>query len=561
MSLYLSTRQLLHGAAGPFFALALVLLLGACQAAECAQGLVLVDGQCVEGPPCGGCSEHELCDMSVTPNACACVPGYERQDASCVFAELVRDPGFEQDLDTGPWSDDRGKGAGVLPLESGYLDPGEGALADSVICNAGSLLQAVEMPSYERAEPFVAEVTYMAEGVHGLAVGFNRSWKRLPPATSTWRTEVFCLGEGGYGQSSDGGEVQLRLSASERHENCYEDKPGSSIRIDHITIRPAGEFACPVPRYALNGSADAERGGWRFFTDATGSAEAGFAPRAGREATSGARLAREADQTGRAAMTTKISVPLPATVQSPALRFWWKGTADSLFDVNLGTLVDLDDRGRRGDTLVGTGSPWNYIYCLPPWTHGSVLDLSFSLPDAGSDEVELVVDDIEIISDLDCGNEEGLLDPGFESAPNRWVGASVSSLSDAVLLQPSEPLALSGSTVLELSFKDPGSELAMETYVLVPEPDGDQLPALTFHSLGLLSSSTEVQWVLGRSGVEKAAAETEISFEPNEVCLPPAWAGRWFRVQIKVRSTGDPSSRERVLLDDFSLGTSPCAIP
>jgi hypothetical protein len=441
------------------------------------------------------------------------------------------------------------EGATVLPTV-GDLDPGEGALDDAgVICFAGSLLQVVEMPSYDLAEPFVVEVNYKAQGVHGLAVGFNRSWKRLPPTESSWRRETFCLGEGGYGADPNGGEVRVRISASERLANCLGSE--ASIRVDHFTIRPAGEIECLPPDDVLNGEAEPGGGEWGFFRE--GNAEAGFASGEGRDGTPGARVARDAGETGRATMTTQISVPLPASRPSPALRFWWRGSSGALFDVNLGTRVNFDDRGRQFDTLTGTGSRRNPIYCLPPWTHGSVLDLSFSLPDDGSSAVELVVDDVAITSDPDCGNEEDLLDPGFESAPNRWPGASVSSMQETVLLQPDS--MGDGNGLLELSYENAGAELSMETYVLVPQSEDEQGPAVTFHSLSPATLSADVKWVLGR-GEKEGEVQAEITWQPNEVCLPPHWAGRWFRLQVKVESPTGPERQERIWLDDFFLGTS-----
>ena len=544
-------------AAGLLSILVVLFVVRACQSAECAEGLELVDGQC-RTPICD-CGGHEFCDTSVMPSVCRCVAGYEREGPACVFAGLIRDPGFQQEVDTGAWSDDGDKGATVLPFSRGDKDPGKGALDDSVICNAGGLLQRVEMPPYDLAEPFVAEVNYKAEGVYGLAVGFNRSWKRLRPTGPDWVTETFCLGDGGYGEAPNGGEVDVRISASERDPNCYNAEPGSSIQIDQFRIRLAEDNECLQPGSVLNGTADLDGKLWDFRTEPEGSAEAGFAPTEGRDGTSGARVARNDGQTGRATMMTQISVPLPASRPSPALRFWWTGTSGALFDVALGTLVDLDDPGRQVDTLVGSGSKLFHIYCLPPWTHGSVLDLSFSLPDDDSSPVELVVDDVTITSDPDCGDEEDLLDPTFEAVENRWLGSSVSSIFDVVWLQApmEEPLARSPAGLMELGYETAEAELSMETYVLVPESEGDEGPAVAFYSLSPVTPSAEVQWLLGRSEVETGGVETEIEWQPNEVCLPPQWAGRWFRLKIRVGPTGTIFTRERILLDDFSLGTSP----
>jgi len=517
---------------------------------------MVLGGQCVgqpDGSTCGGCGAHEFCDTSATPDACACVPGYTGDP--CTFQGLIRDPSFQQLVDTGAWVNEDGKGAAVLPGELGDVDSGEGDLDDSVICNGGSLLQVVEMPSYELADPFVVEVNYKAEGVHGLAVGFGRSWTRLPPTGPNWEPGRFCIGEGGYGRDPAGNEVEVRISASERLANCYYREPGSSIRVDHFRIVRANDGECLAPGSVRNGTVEAQGEAWEVLTEQD--AQGGLAPGEGREGEPGMRIRRAAGAAGRATMATQMSVPLAESLPSAALVFWWRGSSGHLFDVELGTLIDLGDRGRQVDTLAGTGSGLPYIACLPPWTHGSELDLSFSLPEGGADLVELVVDEVQLTSDSRCGTDPDLLDPGFESAPNRWFGSSVSSTRETVVLQENDPLVRSGRGLLELRYERPDATLSMETYVFVPESDGEEGPALTLHSLSPATPSAEVTWVLGRSEVETGDVLTEVDWQANRVCLPPPWAGRWFRVQVRVESTTGVTGEERILLDDFSLGTSP----
>lgn len=554
---------------------ALAFVAGACQSAECADGLNLQDGRCADPDgTCGTCGTHEFCDTSVFPNACRCAPGYEGDP--CTFTGLIVDPGFGglEDPNTGDpyWRDEGDKGATVLPFAQGDRDLGEGALdnsvINSVICNAGSLKQAVEMPGYDIAEPFVVEVNYTAEGVHGLAVGFNRSWKRLAATDSSWRNETFCLGEGGYGEAPTS-QVDVRLSASERLADCLVGLGGAGrIRVDTFEIRPAGATECPEPGMVVNGTAELGGKEWLFLTDGDVEAlEAGLDADAGSLGTGGARLFRDAGVVGSATMSTRLSVPLAGSTSFPALVFWWRGTTRQLFEVELGTLINLDDRGRQVDTLVGTidtqvddNAGVNHIYCLPPWTHGSVLDLSFSLPEGVSAEpVELVVDDVAITSDNACGNDEDLLDPGFESAPNRWPGASLGSADEALFMQRDSALARGGNGLLELTYWTSNAESDMETYVLIPQSDGDRGPAVTFHSRSSTPPSTDVQWVLGRSEVTLGDVQTEENWHANEACLPPQWAGRWFRFQVRVGPppvSGGPIEQERIYLDDFSLGTS-----
>jgi len=558
MSLHLPIRQRSRVRAGLFLAFTATLAVGGCQSAECAAGLELRSGRCIDPTQpgnCEPCGTHAFCDTGVTPNECACAPGYEGNP--CTFAGLISDPGFEEAINTGPWADDDGKGVTVLPT-IGDRDPGEALLPDSVLCNAGALLQIVNAPSLELGEPMVAEINYKAQNVHGVAVGFGRSWTRLPPDAPSWRRETICLGEGAYGEGPNGGDVEVRLSASEQRGNCYdlesEEEP-VEIRIDHFSIGPAEETPCPAPGEVLNGAAELDGEGWHPLTE--GDVEAELKADVGQFGTSGARLAREAGKTGRATMTTQLSVPLPSEESGPpALRFWWRGSSGGLYDVTLGTTVDLDDRGRQADTLVGTGSGLVRIYCLPPWTHGSVIDLSFSLPDSDTGAVELVVDDVTLLPDPGCGTDEALLDPSFESAPNQWLGVVLHSSLEAVRLQSNRELARSGEGLMELSYESSSPNLAMETYVLVPPSDGEEGPAVTFYSKSPATSSTEVKWVLGRSERESGSVQVEVDWAPNEVCLPARWAGRWFRLQVAVESTEPPVRQERVLLDDFSLGTS-----
>jgi hypothetical protein len=559
MSLHFSMRWWLRTGVRQGLILVAVAMATACQSAQCGEGFELVDGECEPEPTCGPCGENEFCDTSPSPDDCACLPGYE--GLPCAFVGLIEDPGFfTNDIDVGPWKDDGHKGATVLRFAPGDLDRGEGALDDQVLCNAGSLLQRVSMPAWDLADRFVVEVNYIAEDVHGLGIGFDRAWKRLPSTGSTWSSESFCLGQGSYGESPFS-EVEVRISASERHENCDDPDPGSRIRVDRFTIRPAGESECDLgPGEVRNGSAEQGAGGWGFTMEEDAVAE--FAPGEGRDGTDGVRIARGAGDTGRATMTTEISVPAPATVASPALEFWWRGSSEALFDVDLGTFVDLGDRGRHVDTLAGTESPLNRIYCLPPWTHGSELELSFSLPESNSAEVELVIDDVGITTDPDCGSDEDLLDPGFESAPNEWFGASVSSSFEAVILQSDADLALTGQGLMELRYdENAGVKLGMETYVFVPESTDDEGPAVTFHSKSPATPSTDVRWALGLSETPSEPVKTEVDWEPNEACLPAQWANRWYRLVVQVELQQSPERLESILLDDFFLGTSSSCRP
>jgi hypothetical protein len=534
-----------------------------CESATCAGGLAEVDGACIESACSSACGENEFCETSIAPAACACSPGYEGN--TCAFGGLIEDPEFALDRDSSPWA--LTQGATVENTASTPLGVGKGVLLADVICNAGRITQEVQMPSVEGSQPLVAQLDYLANGVHGVALGFGSAWTRLAPtATSEWRHDVrVCLGEASYGPPPGGGPVMVQLSASERLANCLDGSLGSGgqngprIEIDRFDILPATRGECPAPGAVFNSAANVNDQPWRFLKE--GDAEAALTEGAGRQGTAGARLYREAGVSGRATMSTLVSVPM---IESPAIRFWWRGTRQQTFDVHAGTLVSLADRGRQVDTLIGTvdtGFPnvsfVSRLYCLPPWTRGTVIEWSFSLPEEDTEEaVLLAVDELELTTEESCGNDEALLDGGFESAPRPWFGTYLSSGDEAIFMREDDSLANNGRGVMELTYWTNAPRVSMETYVRIP--DDDPNPALIFYSRSPSEPSIDVRWFLGRSGFLSAPVATTSTWERNEICLPAAWSGRWFRMSVRAVSGTPPGTaieQERVYLDDFALGS------
>lgn len=575
---------------------AIVLVVGGCRTSACGDAYVQSNGRCLDPKAvCDvSCGEHEVCDITVFPHGCNCATGYAGDP--CVWTgDVVNDPsfrGYEDEDGEAFWVDEGGQ---VIPdaLGSSGGDRGEGLLRPAAICNAGSLTQVIEMPTYESAEPLVVEVVYKANLVRGAAVGFDNAWTRLPPTGEEYRTETFCLGEAAYWRrdpgdpftlpAPSGGPVMLRVSASEREVICNVNDGATTlgeIRIDRLVIRPPkveDEGPCPEPADppelsgTINGEAESDGGGWEFDCHPAGCVEGGFGSD---EAASGrpsvARISREAGEQHRQRMTLQVSVPLPTGEISPALSFWWSASNDRLFPVEIGRFGGFDeegrpDRARRLETLIGAGGGRNHVYCLPPWTHGAVVDLSFALPDDGLTEaVELAVDDVGVVSVSGCGDAEGLLDPGFESAPNRWMGSSLRSIDQRVAMKPDPALARNGSGVLELSYQSgssevgQGADLSMETYVLVPSADDTGGPAVALHANTLVEPSATAEWVLGREARCKGDLPGG-GWKRTEICLPPEWSGRWYRLQVNVEPSEEPGMSEesfRVLLDDFELLTS-----
>jgi hypothetical protein len=494
---------------------------------------------------------HQVCENDAESPSCVCAPGYAGDP--CTWVGVVDDPGFE---DQAAW--DMSGGALVLPFEPGSIDDGLALVSGSVACNAGEVSQTVQMPSYEVGEPLVAQVTYRAQGLYGLALGFNRAWTELGSTLDgQWRTERVCLGEAAYG-----GAVTVRLGPGEQHPSCF-DEPEGDIEVDRLDIVLPEVGECPEPGEVLNGTADDGGGGWQWET--TGVAEAGFVEGVGRQGTSGVRLAREGAD--RAVAWTKLSVPSSESLPSPALRFWWRGTSGLPFKFQIGR-YDQIGSGTAAlplDDVYGNGSALTYLYCLPPWTHGNVVDLIFRpLLDSSSVDgpSELVVDDVEIVSAARCGASTDLLDPGFDAGPTRIMGATHFTPYTAATLRTEPSLSRTGDGgVLELPYWNEQAVMFFETWVIVPESDGDDGPAFVFWSNVPAINELPIRSVLGRAAVNPADLQVGGGWVRNEVCLFPEWSERWFRIQWRL---GDfPPMPEspveppiRIYIDDLELTTS-----
>ncbi len=524
--------------------------MGCDSAASCGEGFQPEGGTCVPvtPPKCAEpCGAHETCDGSVSPAACECVTGYVGEP--CTWGGAPRDPDF---TDQTAWPD-KTNGATVIPLTLGTRT-GIASFERSVVCNAGAVSQVIDMPPYGLAEPFVVEITYRAENVEGVDVGFDRAFKTLPGTNGEWETHRFCLGDAAYG-----GSVKLQVASSERLADCFA-APIGTIEVDRLEILVAEPEECPEPGSVLNGEANVGKGGWEFITlgSATGSIDAGV----GRGGSDGARIYRKANTRDQAAMTTLVSVPLQSSKPSPALRFWWKATNAWLYHIEIGTARGIGTRVRSLDTLVADDAAHIYTYCLPPWTHGNVVDLSFVAAGGEiSKESELVVDDVEIISSQSCGDSADLLDPSFASSPNRWPGVTELGTSGrSVQIVDDEELSrAAGSGALEISYATNDVFVEMETWVWVPESDENGGPQLVLYSNIDANPQVPVRWLLGRTAVVNAELPTGGGWRRTPVCLPAQWANRWFRFRVRIDPSSDPlqvfDPPKRVLLDDFELGT------
>lgn len=533
------------------------LLVAACTSPVCRPGLTEQAGRCVSEqvvavqcePACSP-TAHQVCDGDAEAPTCVCAPGYA--GVPCTWTGVLVDPGFgEQDA----WI--LSGGANVRENATGPIDPGFAFLESSAACTAGTVSQTVEMPSYEVGEPLVAEITYRAQGLYGLSIGFNRAWTQLEATTDDeWRTERVCLGDAAYG-----GDMTVRLGSREQHFSCF-DEPEGTIEVDRLDIFPARADECPAPGEVLNATADAGGGGWQF--EAQGDAMAGFAEGSGRSGTSAVRLAREGMDL--AAAWTTLSVPSAESLESPALRFWWRGTSELLFKFQIGRYNQLGYTATSAlplDDVFGTDSDVNSIYCLPPWTHGSVVDfVGVALGASSTPPSELFIDDVEIVSDPRCGTSPDVLDPGFDAGPARIMGVINVTPFQAATLQTDPSLSRTGDGgVLELLYSDQSAVMFVETWVFVPESNGAEGPAIVFWSNVPGLNEKPIRSVLGRAAINPADLLAGGGWRRNEVCLPHQWSQRWFRFQWRLGElpplgTGPVEPPIRIYIDDLELTTS-----
>lgn len=502
---------------------------------------------------------------------CACVAGYSGEP--CAWTGGLQGTQFANEE---PWG--QTNGAAILPLVEGPTGLGIASFQSSVTCNAGAVSQVVDMPSYEDAEPFVAEVTFRRENVLGVVVGYGRAFRSLRSATLDWYTDSFCLGEAAYG-----GPVKFQIAAEGRPAECFV-APVGSIEVDRFEILVAEPGECPAPGEVMNGQANLDEGGWRFDVEQGGNGlvQASLVPGVGESATAGARLFQSADSSRVAAMHTQLSVPLPTSKPSPALRFWWKSPATKEYIVQLGTYPGPRSVTDPLGPLFGDGSAQVTTYCLPPWTFGNVVDLTFAAAASRADfagiDWELVVDNVEIISDARCGESTDLLDPSFDSAPNEWPGAHLVSP-----VEPANPVRVihdpsrarpPGEGVLELQYSSSKSSYYAQFFVWVPPSEGDRGPQLVFHSNVPASPGVSVVWALGNSTAFQdvecvegfcssipllADLPAATGWQRNAVCLPAQWAERWFRLRVSIVPSEEPlqifDPPRAVLLDDLTVTT------
>jgi hypothetical protein len=498
--------------------------------------------ECEVDADCAGA--HKVCDTSGPGRVCACAAGYELAGNTCQWGIAPRDPGFQ---DGTAWQVSRG--AGVSPLSTGQIDPGEAFFSTDATCNLGEVWQTFEMPTYAQAEPLVAAVNYRSLGgmfgsSSGAGVNLNGGWRFFPVSTD-WRNERVCLGERAYG-----GPVHVGVAAAEKPYDCA-FSPTAMVAVDHLVITPAEPGECPAPGQVLNADFE-EPEGWTGQPSGTG-ATAGITSGVGENGTRGGQMTTSQLCSG-ASLTGMASWPYES-VQNPAIEVWWQGTS--------GKPMELHLDNRVVGQVVGTDTPQTARICIPPWARGSATTVRWQLPYtygscSTADVRDFRVDNIRVVNEPGCVQDPYILDGGFESVSKAglatgWNPVYFAGYSLAELRNDSGA-ARNGAGVLRLMVQQQCYLARASTTVVVPQPSGTAGPVLKFY---YRTGNNPESTFYSTPGV--GALEENVGWQQSTVCLDPILAGRPTTVSFTIdRSSGTCANTfpaEYAWVDDIQLGT------
>jgi hypothetical protein len=418
------------------------------------------------------------------------------------------------------------------------------------------------MPPIERADPFVAEVTYRTEAVGSFDVSYGRALRTLN-SSREWTTKRICLGEAAYG-----GSVSFRFGTTAQFDECSPN-PEGLIEVDRFEILVAEPGECPPPNTVANGAAERSGAEWFSEVDPAAIVMTSLEPGVGTDGSDAARLrAATSGENIGGAMGTRLSVALPKDGEAPALRFRWKASPDSFFQATLGRFVSLFTIVDQLETLVGDGNWKTYSFCVPPWLHGSTGDLTFQFignPTRG--ESVLDVDDVELFQDPACAESIDITDPSFNAAGHRRPGVLLgpTDLETPVQVVNDPGLTEGSSGYLEIAYTSNRDTLNVSDRFWVPASSGENGPALVFRSKVLPGSGVELRTRLGFAQIGetlKVVLEGG-DWRDNWACVPPQWTERWMRFRVLVVGKSPPAELlqyeepQRVLIDDFQPTTLP----
>jgi len=89
--------------------------------------------------------------------------------------------------------------------------------------------------------------------------------------------------------------------------------------------------------------------------------------------------------------------------------------------------------------------------------------------EGAGDPSELLIDDVEIVSDARCGTSTDILDPGFDAGPTRAVGVTHLMPFQVATLRSEPSLSRTGDGgVLEISYFNEQAVMDYETWFSCP---------------------------------------------------------------------------------------------
>lgn len=506
-----------------------VLDAGICDTFEC---------ECEEDDDC---AEHEVCDSSSGPGrVCACAPAYEDNGSGCEFAGAPLAPGFD---DPAPWTT---SGGAVLDGTAiGSDDAGEVRWSGDAICDSSGVSQTFTMPTYGRAEPLAFQITYRGDSESNEArpqVGINERWTRFPRRDSFF-TQTSCLGEAGFG-----GDVEFRVDGHSVF--CPNSDVSDELVVDRFELVRAEdvELDCPEPGFVLDGDFEGDGTAWTLLGDASVQDDIG------QNGTRAARL-QTATLCSIAAMTGVASLPLPATMASQALRFYWSGTPGRALQV-LAADAFVSELTASGEATIST-------LCLPPHAAGLAREITFALPITGGmcanpDVRDFVVDAVEVVSEAKCGDDPFILDGDFELAvtgtvPGSWRFSGGDTRGTVGVVTGS---AQSGDASLRFTAHEQCVFLSARATIVVPKPDATGGPALKYFYQADDNPETTLESQPGNGPLPEGGA----GFVEETVCLNPALATQPQEVSFRMQRSGPCGTtfpEEEAFIDNVRVTTDP----
>ncbi len=504
----------------------------ACDA--CGEGWVL-NGAVCEAACIGTCGTHEICNDQLTVPACTCAPGYDDEGAGCTWFGRGRNGGgvaaytFE---DATPWTVNQA----VLETDTFGAMDGSLEFRQFGICGASSATQAVTMPNYLDAEPFVLVAHALSNTGGGFEtcdaypnVRLGDSIQPLTFSTDATRTARVCAGAAAYGGGIDFSIIPNAATGG----SCFSAGQACvPVSVDDIEFAVATPGECPVPGLVTNGTFSSGGTGWTAGSGTT--------------FTGGVMRLQFTNLCQTVNASTTLSLPNTPLAANPAISMTVTGTA--------GEYLPLLMNEVEWTRLRGTGGAQTFTMCLPPWTHGTVRDLRFRRTVSGACanvfNVTFDIDNVTYVSDPNCAGD-GWLDGGFETptSGSSWsfTGTTGTFTSD-VFANASE--AHSGnSTYRFANTAFNGFSWSVSHVIQVPTVAEGQVPVVRYWARNPSANPTYTVTVApGATVAVPGSAWTQFT-----ACLDPATIGQETILAFNIGRGGNALTGQTLYIDDVTI--------